>query len=203
MQVPKQLKEKQLAELFSVYRGAFPTWQSDMRCSFFRMSGPVRQLIFAEALQSGEYRIANAVDLLFPIPDGCSIIHMFLSVRYREVSPRRHDSMWPKVLVQIEKEFQPPVREVLNMEHIVTFVEEDPSSLMTFHRCVGLASLHAFLGHRAKAKNWCQRSIDVGTPLDRPPAGWETRKLNFVSKLQEALSCGRELELLDPAGLWR
>jgi hypothetical protein len=111
--------------------------------------------------------------------------------------------MWPRVLVQIEREFEPSVYEPLSVEGVVRLVEDDSRLHDAFHPCVGLASLHAFLGNTEKAKSWCQRSLDVGNPLDRPPADWENRKLNFVVKLQEALASGRELELLDPKGLWR
>ena len=203
MKMPRRLNRKQLAEFFSVYRDAFPTWQSDNPFSFFRTSGPVRQLIFVQALQIGEYRIANAVDLLFPIPDWCSIIHEFLSVRYREVSPRQHPSMWPKVLVQIEKEFQPPVREPINLEQIVKLVDDDCRLHGALHPCVGLASLYAFLGNRSSANRWCQFVLELANRSDRGPTEWETRKFEFVTQLQEALASSRELELLDPKGLWR
>jgi hypothetical protein len=160
-------------------------------------------MIFAEALRTGAYRLACVVDLLFPIPDWCSLTHMFLGPRFRSILPRQHATVWPQVLVQIDNEFQPPVREPLNIESIVKMAEEDTSMQNALHPCVCLACLNAFLGNRSKAEIWCQAALEFGKRTDREPTEWETRKFHFIMQLQEALVCGRELELLDPKGLWR
>jgi hypothetical protein len=75
------LTKKQLIDFFRVYRDAFPDWSVEHDVMLTRTHDPLRQSIDFQSLRSGAYRPSSAINLLMPIPDGCSILNQHLDVR--------------------------------------------------------------------------------------------------------------------------
>lgn len=192
------LTKKQLTAYFQPYREAFPEWAVEHDVVLTRTCGPLKQTIHFQALRSGAYRPSHAIDILVPVPDGCSILHRHLDCKHREVLPREHSAKWPLVLKAMEEQFVPSIRNPLNVADALRLGEEEAERdcIANINYMTGLAALNAYIGNIERALHWCSRVEERATSIGRPLGDWEIRKRRYAVSLQQALKAGEEREFL-------
>lgn len=195
------LTKRELQECFESYRNAFPAWNVEHDVMLTRKHGPLRQAIYLESLRYAAYRPAHSVDLLFNIPDGCTILHQQLDVKHREVERRQHRTKWPLVLKAMEEQFQPSIRKPLDMAETLLLAEDEVerNRIDNINYSTGLAALNAYLGNRDRALYWCRRIEEAATNMGRPVGDWEIRKRRYALELKQAVKAGTAREFLSTA----
>lgn len=193
-----RLTKKQLVGFFQPYREAFPDWSVEHDGMLTRMYGPLKQAIWLEALETGNYRPGHAVRIAVGVPDGCSILHQHLDVKHRQIHPRDHAAKWPAVLKAMEEQFKPPIRQPLDPVETLRLAEvvADRDRIYNISYTTGLAVLNAYLGNAERALYWCGRIEEIAAHLGRPLADWETRKRAYAFDLQQAIKTGNAREFL-------
>jgi hypothetical protein len=192
------LTKKQLIAYFQPYREAFADWTVEHDVMLTRTHGPLRQAIHFQALRSGAYRPSHAIDILVPVPDGCSILHKHLDVKHREVLPREHPAKWPLVLKAMEEQFLPPVRKPLDAPETLRFGEEEAERdrIDNINYMTGLAVLNAYLRNAERALYWCGRIEKRAAHMGRQLGDWEIRKRRYALELQQGIEVGKDREFL-------
>ena len=190
--------KSQLRQAFEPYRQAFPDWSVEHDVVLYRSVCPVKQKIALHALRSGAYRPSHSIELILPIPDGCSLLGAYLDVRHREVLLREHDVKWPKVLKAMEEQFLPAVRKPLSVSEVLLQSERemDRNGSENINDLTGLAAINAFAGLSQRALYWCGRVVHRAAHMGRPLGDWEVRKVEFVLALQAAVEAGTVSNLL-------
>jgi hypothetical protein len=187
-----RLTKRQLIEFLQPYREAFPDWAVGHDVMLTRSNGPLKQSINFQTLGSGAYRPSQAINILLPVPDGCTVLHRFLDVKHREVLARQHAAKWPLVLKAMEEQFMPPIREPLEVVRTLRMAEAgaDRDQIDNISYTTALAALNAYVGNVERSLYWCDRVEQRAAHLGRPIANWETRKKCYIVELRQALKAG-------------
>jgi hypothetical protein len=187
----KPLTKRQLIECFTDYRGAFPDWTVEHDVVLTRSEGPLKQHIAFEALRSGAYRPSCSVEVLVTLE--VRILFCFLDIKHREVYPREHLAKWPGLVRAMEEQFQPPVRNPLDVLEVFRLEEEAVvrDRIENVNHFCALAALGAFLGYAESALLWCDRAERDLKNQGHQPAEWELRQAQFARRLREAIEAGQ------------
>jgi hypothetical protein len=192
------MTKKQLIQCFKPYRESFPDWAVEHGVVLTRRNGPLKQLIVFRALRSGGYRPSHAINILFSVPDGCTILTSHLDVRYQQVMPREHPVKWPLVLRAMQEQFFPSVRKPLDVLEALRLGEEEAERdrIENISYMTGLAMLNAYVEKTERALWWCDRVEEKARHMGRPLGDWEIRKRQYNLALQEAINAGKAHEFL-------
>lgn len=187
----KPLTKTQLVGYFNAYREKFPEWDVESDVVLVRAVGPIKQRIAFEALRSGAYRPSCSVNVIDP-PDGAQVLFRFLDIKHREVLPREHAAKFSLVLKAMEEQFQPGVRNSLDVAEVLKLAEEEVARdrIENVNHSCALATLNAYLGNTERALWWCDRLEAQLANLGRDPADWELRKRDFTRQLRNAVHRG-------------
>lgn len=187
------LTKQQLIACFQPYREAFLDWEVEHDTVLARARGPLKQTIYFQSLRTGAYRPSHAVEILLPIPDGCSILHSHLDIKHRDVFPREHSAKWPQMLKAMEEQFIPPIRKPLDVAETLQFGEKEAEvdRIENINHMAGLAALNAYLGNTKRAGYWCGRLEIRAVHIGRPLGDWEVRKRQYALALQQAIDAGK------------
>lgn len=192
------LTKRQLIGYFQSYRDALPDWAVEHDVTLTRTFGPLKQVIYFEALRSGAYRPGHSVDIMLRVPDGCSILHKDLDIKHRQVLPREHVAKWPLVLKAMEEQFEPSICQPLDVAETLRLAEEQVARhrIDNINYLTGLAVLNLYLEHTVRALYWCGRIEETAANLGRPLGNWEVLKRQYALDMQQAMKKGKEREFL-------
>ncbi len=115
--------------------------------------------------------------------------------------PREHAAKWPLVVKAMEQQFQPPVREPLDLIKVLRLAEEDVTVVgcENLSSLSALASLCAYLGDADGTLRWCEHTLSVFANLGRAPAEWELQMAAFCRQLRNAVELGGARDYLREA----
>lgn len=194
----KPLTKAQLAQYFTVYREAFSEWTVEHDVTLTRTHGPVKQIVAIESLRDGSYRPSCCIRVAGP-PGGSQLLFRFLDIKHRQILPRQHASMWPRVIEAMEQQFLPPVRKPLDLSYLLCLAEEDVvrDRIENINYFNGLAMLHAYVENPEASLKWCKRVENQLAAREREPADWEREQALFTRDLSEAIQMGLQREFLE------
>ncbi|HWA49608.1 MAG TPA: hypothetical protein VG742_15150 [Dongiaceae bacterium] len=197
MAIIKPLTKRQLIEYFQVYRDAFPEWAVEHDVVLVRTQGPVTQYISFEALRSGAYRPACSVEVAGP-PNRVQMLFRFLDIKHRQVLPREHPTMWPRVLKAMEEQFFPSIRRPLDVAEVLRLAEEEVQRdrIDNINFSAGLAVLNAHVGNTERALLWCEQAERQAAGRGPTAADWELQQVQFTRELREVFENGDRESLL-------
>jgi hypothetical protein len=190
----KPISPAQLRACFDDYASAFPDWTRESDIALVRGVGPVRQRIGVEGLRSGAYRPWGTVEvLLAPLGRALGILPRHLDIKHREVRPQQHAAKWREVVDAIEEQFQPPVRQPLDLEDTLRrgSAEVVEARVENANYDCALAALAAHLGMDEEALRWCERAIARFETPGRTPFPWEAPLVQFARGLARASRSGK------------
>lgn len=156
------------------------------------MSEPVdqfKQYIAFEGLRAGSYRPSCSVEIVGP-PERTQVLFRFLDIKHREVLPREHSAKWPLVLKAMQQQFVPSVRKPIDVAEVLRLVEEEVERerVNNINYSVALAVLNAHVGKSQRAVSWCNRAEQQAAERGTAIAEWESRQMQFLKRLQEAIA---------------
>jgi hypothetical protein len=189
---PLPLTTKQLAEIVECYARVFEGWEIVNRQIFSRRQGPIVQYVGFESLRSGAYRPWSAISAL-PLYT-VRMLHQFLDIKHREVLFREHSNQWRDIVVAMEQQFRPSIREPLNLSDIQAMCEQQARE-STNDLCM-LALLNAYRGNKEQAVSYCERMQELPPPALAPRLDWEQKHKEFGHQLLQAIKAGNERQFL-------
>lgn len=188
------LTKQQLREIMEIYHARFPEWSLLPESNrFVRVSGPVLQQIGFEALRSGVYRPSSCIRVLIA-PD-VVVLASFLDIRHREISLREHPRKIDAVVVAMEQQFQPAIREPLDHKEVKRLCASNDTR--NLYDLAALVALHAYDGDIYKAKEYTNEAINSTSSFDRRLHDWELDLVRFMETLRDLLDSGEYREKLE------
>ncbi len=193
----KRLTKKQLVGYLQDYRDAFPDWDVLHGVMLSRSSGPVTQHVSFEALRSGGYRPLHTLSVVGP-PGAGQMLAEHLDVHNRQVRPRDHERMRPRVIQAIKGQFLPTADGPLVPAEVLERCEgrtvaEGITNAQVF---TALAALNVHVGHIDKGLAWCEGSDALLENWGGRLADWQVQLASFNPQFREAIQAGTGRELL-------
>lgn len=183
------------------YATHFPEWSlySD-GTAFLRELGPVRQMIWFQALLTGDYRPMHGISSLALPEAHIRMLPQMLDVRNRESNLEQHASRMPGILAAIEWQFRPDVRKPLDITDVLELCEAEACTMQdTTNNMTMLAILSAWLCRDAEALGYCERMQHCSPPSLVPMPEWEDAMRTFGRDLTEAIESGHGKAFLEDA----
>ena len=193
----KPLTKSQLKEVVAQYAAQFPDWAIFPNgAAFTRSFGPIQQMIWFQALRTGEYRpthVINSTILSMP-----RMLDQLPDVRNRESSLSQHETRMPKIIAAMEAQFKPDIRKPLDIAEVLALCEAEAESMPdTTNNMTMLAILSAWLGRDGDALGYCERLHNSPLPKLAPMPEWEDAMRAFGSELTNAVRAGKAREFLE------
>ena len=189
----KVMTKKEVASVVADFSAAMPGWQILDKSALYRDCGPVRQMIWFQALRTGAYRPMNGVSALSqPL---ARMLAQMLDVRHRETKLSQHAERLPETLSAMKQQFQPAILEALDVAEVTRLC--DAAARETTNDFTMLAILHAWLGHKTEALDYCERLQRCPMPTLGPVPEWEERMRSFGRSLARAVGAGTERAFLE------
>lgn len=182
----ERITNKQLKEIVADYAASFAGWRSFDGTAFVREHGPVRQMVWFEALRTGAYRPNSGISAS-AIPQ-VRMLPQMLDVRHREVTRRQHSDRKAAIVAAMEQQFRPSIQRPLDVGEILRLCEAEGRE--TTNDFAMLALLHAWLGQREEALSYCSRAQSCPQPTLAPIPESETRIKIFCRSLAGAVELG-------------
>lgn len=195
----RALTKPQLKAVVADYAAAFPDWSLvHDGFAFVRRFGPVEQKIWFQKMSGGSYRpshVINTTALLQP-----AMLHQILDIKHREVDYLWHERKFADTLRAMEQQFRPDIRKPLDIAEVLSLCKAEAWCIPdTTNNMAMLAILYAWLGHKAKALNCCERLQCCPLPEQPPIPEWEVAKRAFGRDLAKAVEAGKAREFLEAA----
>lgn len=197
----KPMTKKQIREIVAEYAAHFPKWAlySD-GTAFLREFGPVRQMIWFQALRTGDYRPMHGISSLALPEAHIRMLPQLLDVRNRESSLKQHASRMPGILAAMEQQFRPDVRKPLDITDVLALCEAEAGTMLdTTNNMTMLAILSAWVGRDAEAIGYCERMQHCSLPTLAPMPEWEDAMRTFGRELTGAIESGQGKAFLEDA----
>ena len=199
LQKYKPMTKAQLKVVVADYAAALPDWKLAYdRTALVRNFGPVQQMIWFQALRTGDYRpthVVNTTALSMP-----RMLPQILDVRNRESSQKQHATRMPNMLAAMEHQFKPDIRKPLDIAEVLALCEAEAGEVSdTTNNMAMLAILNAWLGHDGDALEYCERMQFCPLPTLAPMPAWEESMRSFGRDLAKAVKAGTEHAFLDLA----
>lgn len=196
----KPISKAQLRVFFDDYAAVFPEWKRQSDTAIVRGAGPAEQRIGIEGLRSGAYRPWCIVEVqLAPLGRALGILPRHLDIKHREVRPQQHAAKWREVVGAIEEQFQPPVRQPLELEDTLRrgAAEVLDARVENANYDCALAGLATYVGMDEEALRWCERAIARFETPARTPFPWEAPLVQFARGLARATRSGEGRTFLE------
>jgi hypothetical protein len=191
----KAITKKELASVVDDFSSALPGWQVLGKAVVYRDCGPIRQIIWFQALRTGAYRPMHGISALSqPL---ARMLPQMLDVRNRETKLSQHSERLSKMLAAMEQQFQPAIRKPLDIAEVAKLCEAEARE--TTNDLTMLAVLHAWLGHKTEALDYCERLQHCPMPTLAPIPEWEEEMRSFGRSLARAVQAGTEQTFLEKA----
>lgn len=158
----KPMTRKQLRDVTAFYAGHFPGWEIVAgRTTFARREFPIEQFVWFQPMGSGSYRPTHAIRAL-PFPEGWPAMLHRTPRHPMSVDYRWHTTNWETMLAAMERDFQPNMREPIDIAHVLWLCENSAYSKSELrpNDLAMLAILNAWLGRNEEALDYC-RQIQV------------------------------------------
>lgn len=195
----KPMTARQLREVVADYAAALPDWGlGNDGLSIARLAGPVKQVIWFQKMNYAAYRpthVVNITPLSMP-----RLLHQLLDVRHREIEYNSHGRKWRDVLIAMEQQFKPDIREPLHIEEVLALCEAAAQPDKS-NDLIILAVLHGWLGHEAKTLEYCAAIQRSTVPAIAPIPEWELSMRSFGIDLENAAKLGTAREFLEAAAI--
>lgn len=186
------MTKTELREYVDSYKDLFTDWTKIEGEGYVRVCGPFAQPVWFENLRSGAYRPASAVSIL--VAKGTAMLHQFLDIRHREVLPREHKAMLPKVRTAMLEQFVPRIGLALEEQQVLAACEQNAGERLNDALAIG--SLHAYFGNDSIAVKWL--NVIARLTNDRSDLeDWERERLADSKALANALEMGQAKEYLE------
>jgi len=188
----KQLTKTELRKCVQAYSALFPGWTPLGGIGFMRVSGPVAQKIWLEALSYGAYRPASGVSIL--VARSAGMLHQFLDVKHREVLPAEHDAMFDRMCRAMQEQFVPSITAPLEVNEVCRLCEERAVERIGDAR--SLAALHAYLGNTEAANKWLDEVARLASEKSEL-YDYDKERMAAADQIKVAMSHGTVMELLE------
>ena len=197
----KRMTKKQIKEIVAEYATHFPGWEllSD-GTAFLRKTGPIRQMIWFQALRTGDYRPTHGVSSLVLPKAYIRMLPQLLDVRNRESNLKQHEKRMPSMLVAMDQQFQPNIRKPLDVADVLELCEAEAGTMPdTANNMTMLAILTAWLDRNEEALVYCERLQNCSPVRLAPMPEWEEAMGEFGVALADAIEAGRGRSFLEDA----
>ncbi|AKM07956.1 hypothetical protein [Pelagerythrobacter marensis] len=197
----QKMTKKQIKEIVAEYAAHFPEWTPYADgAAFVRESGPVRQMIWFQALRTGDYRPTHGISSLVLPEAYIRMLPQMLDVRNRESNLKQHASRMPGMLAAMEQQFRPDVRKPLDITDVLALCEAEAGTMQdTTNNMTMLAILSTWLGRDAEALGYCERMQHCSPPMLAPMPEWEDAMRTFGRELAGAIESGHGKAFLEDA----
>jgi hypothetical protein len=201
LQKYKPMTKAQLKVVVADYAGALSDWKLAYdRTALVRSFGPVQQMIWFQALRTGDYRPTHGISALVLRDAHIRMLPQILDVRNRESSQKQHAARMPNMLVAMEQQFQPDIRKPLDIAEVLALCEAEAGAMPdTTNNMAMLAILNAWLGRDGDALEYCERMQHCPLPTLAPMPEWEASMRTFGRYLAKAVRAGTAREFLESA----
>jgi hypothetical protein len=193
----ERMTNKELKEIVADYAAAFPGWSQFKGTAIVRERGPIQQMIWFEALSTGDYRPNHAVNTLALGMVG--MLPQMLDVQHRQATLRQHQSKRDGIIVAMEQQFKPSIRKLLDIAEIAELCELEAQERT--NDLAMLAILYAWLGRNSESLRCCRRMQACEPPALAPVFKWEEQMKAFGRSLAKAVEAGSAREFLDAAAM--
>jgi hypothetical protein len=193
------ISRTQLKRVAADYASALPDWiLAHDGTALVRRFGPLEQMIWFQKMSFAAYRPTHGMSSLVLPEAHLRMLFQVLDVKHREVEYRSHERRLTETLVAMEDQFQPRIREPLDVANVLRLCEmEAQSAKDTTNNMAMLAILSAWLGADGQALVYCSRMQETPLPPRAPMPEWEERMRRFSRDLSNTIKAGTSREFLE------
>lgn len=183
----QRMTKAQLKKVVADYAAIFSGWSLFQDTAFIRTHGPIRQMVWFEALRTGDYRPRNGISAVsMPI---VRMLPQMLDVRHREASVSQHEARMPGIVAAMEEQFLPDIRKTIDAGKVLALCEARAKPNSANDQAM-LAILYSWLDHRQEALDCCLRMQSGQLPTIAPIPEWEQQIKAFGRDLANAIERG-------------
>lgn len=187
----KRITEAELKSIVADYAAIFEGWKLFDGVSFFREEGPVRQMVWFEALRTGDYRPLCIVGA--SVMPTVRMLPKMLDVRNRTATLMQHAARKKAIENAMKEQFLPTISKPIDLNDVLRLCLAD--ALEKTNDLAMLAILNAWLGKLDIARNYCLWAVKNLSPSDPIPE-WEMDIKVFCKNLTEAIDIGAASDFL-------
>jgi hypothetical protein len=192
MRVPERMTNSQLKVVVADYATMFSTWSVFEGTALVRQSGPIRQMVWFQALRTGDYRPTHGINAVaVPI---VRMLPQVLDVRHRETTLKQHPARWQKMFAAMEQQFRPPIGKPLDIAEVAALCSSEARE--TTNDLTMMAIPYAWLDKRLEALSCCARMQACPPPTLAPMPEWEAQMKAFGRSLAAAVEAGNAGQFL-------
>lgn len=193
------MTKAELKEVVAHYAAHFPEWVIFVDgTAFVRRHGPIQQTIWFQKMNSASYRPSHGIRSLALPGAFVRMLPQVLDVKHEIVEHRWHERKFADTLRAMEEQFRPDIRKPLDIAEVLGLCEAEAASMPdTTNNMTMLAVLHAWLGHKAAALDYCKRMQHCPLPRLAPMLEWEEAMRSFGCSLAQSVEAGTAREFLE------
>lgn len=155
------IKKRDILRIVRDYQSAFPGWEIPKRgTEIVRVEGPVLQGIVFDRSPRDIYRPTGYIRVL-TVPKSPGIVELPQDLKrangapQREVTLRGHERERDEIVGELFRQMRPKLNEPLEPLEVLEIYER--KAVIKSPQAYSIASLCAYLGYEAKARDWIRR----------------------------------------------
>ena len=190
----ERIKKADLRKIVADYAEIFYGWQLFDGVAFFREEGPIRQMVWFEALRTGDYRPLCGISA--SVMPTVRMLPQMLDVKHRQSTQKQHLIRKPGIEDAMKEQFLPNICKQLDLTEVFSLCSA--SARETTNDLAMLAIISGWLGRLDVARDYSSRALSCPSVL-APVPEWEAEIKAFCASLAQAIETGSASEFLRSA----